>query len=133
LGKREKLYMGLILGFLTASLLFLGGCIPEGTAEEGDFLTSIWPIIMFLVLLFGLMYFVMIRPQRKRQQEHQELVQELRKGDKVVTAGGIYGQIETISDESVVLKIESGATIRVARSSVAGKQIQEATRIGKIG
>ena len=45
-------------------------------------------------------------------------MEELKRGDKVVTAGGIYGQIETISDDSVVLKIESGTTIRVSRSSV---------------
>jgi len=122
--------MGVIAGFLVTTLVFMGGCIPEGTGEEGDFTTSIWPIIIFLVFLFGMMYFVMIRPQRKRQQEHQQMVGELRKGDKVITAGGIYGQIETVSDENVVLKIESGATIRVARSSVAGKQGQGETRIG---
>jgi len=122
--------MGVILGFLVTTLVFMGGCIPGGTGEEGDFTTSIWPILIFLVLLFGMMYFVMIRPQRKRQQEHQQMVGELQKGDKVITAGGIYGQIETVSDENVVLKIESGATIRVAKSSVVGKQGQEMTRIG---
>ena len=121
---------GVIAGFLVTTLVFMGGCIPEGTGEEGDLFTSIWPIIIFLVFLFGMMYFVMIRPQRKRQQEHQQLVGELRKGDKVITAGGIYGQIETVSDENVVLKIESGATIRVAKSSVVGQQGQGETRIG---
>ena len=130
MGKRKMLNMGVIVGFLSTTLVFMGGCIPEGTGEEGDFTTSIWPILIFLVLLFGMMYFVMIRPQRKRQQEHQQLVEELRKGDKVITAGGIYGQIETVSDENVVLKIESGATIRVAKSSIVGKQEQGETRIG---
>ena len=130
MGKRKILNMGLILGLVTTGLVFISGCIPEGTGEEGDFATSIWPIIIFLVFLFGMMYFVMIRPQRKRQQEHQQLVEELRKGDKVITAGGIYGQIETVSDENVVLKIESGATIRVAKSCVVGKQEQGETRIG---
>ncbi len=130
MGKRKMLNMGVIAGFLSTTLVFMGGCIPEGTAEEGDLFTSIWPIIIFLVFLFGMMYFVMIRPQRKRQQEHQQLVEELRKGDKVITAGGIYGQIETVSDENVVLKIESGATIRVAKSSVVGQQGQGETRIG---
>ena len=65
------------------------------------------------------MYLVLIRPQRKRQKEHQQLIEELKKGDRVITAGGIYGQIESISDDSVVLKIESGTTIRVAKDSVA--------------
>ena len=67
-------------------------------------------------------YFLTIRPRRKMQKKHQELVAELRRGDKVMTAGGIYGQIESISEDSVVLKVESGTTIRVARSSVTGKQ-----------
>ena len=78
--------------------------------------------ILFLVLIFAAMYFFMIKPQRKRQKEQQELLQELRRGDKVVTTGGIYGQIESISQDTVVLKIESGATMKVARISIAGKQ-----------
>lgn len=110
---------GLIVGLLITVLVFIGGCAPapEG-AEEG----SPWSLIIFLVLIFGIFYFLLIRPQRRRQREHQELVQELQKGDKVITAGGIYGVIESISDESVVLKIESGSTIRVAKGSVSGRR-----------
>jgi preprotein translocase subunit YajC len=84
-------------------------------------LQSIAPIL-FLVLIFAAMYFLMIKPQRKRQKEQQELVQELRRGEKVVTTGGIYGQIESVSQDTVVLRIESGATMKVARISIAGKQ-----------
>ena len=78
--------------------------------------------IIFLVLIFGLFYFVMVRPQRKRQKEHQTMVQELQKGDRVITAGGIYGTIDSLNEESIVLKVESGATIRVARGSVIGRR-----------
>ena len=87
-------------------------------------LQSIAPIL-FLVLIFAAMYFFMIKPQRKRQKQQQELVQELRRGDKVVTTGGIYGQIENVSQDTVVLRIESGATMKVARISIAGKQGKE--------
>ena len=121
----------LLLGLLITSLFFVNGCLattPEGETE-GDFLSSIWPMLIFLVVIFVLMYFVMIRPQRKRQQEQQNMLQELQKGDRVITAGGIYGQIESISEENAVLKIESGATIRIARSSIIGKQSEE-TKIG---
>ena len=83
--------------------------------------TSIIYIIVFLVVIFALFYFFMIRPQRKRQKEHEALVGQLRNGDKVITAGGIYGHVESVSQDSVVLKVESGATIRVAKSSIAGK------------
>jgi preprotein translocase subunit YajC len=122
LGKRKTLTLGLIFGVLTIALVFTGGCMPEGTEGGTEGITGMWPMLAFLVVLFALMYFVMIRPQRKKQQEHQDLLQELRRGDKVMTAGGIYGQIDSLNDDSVVLKVESGATIRVARSSVVGKR-----------
>jgi len=115
------LKLGSISGLLIALLAFAGGCIPAA-GEEGEAAGFDWTIIVFLVVIFGLFYLLMVRPQRKRQKEHTTLVQELQKGDRVVTAGGIYGQIESIGDESVVLKIESGASIRVARSSIAGRQ-----------
>ena len=113
--KKKMLNLGLIVGLLI-SVVFIGGCAPSG--EEG----SIVPMIIFLVVIFGLMYLVLIRPQRKRQREHQQLVEELKRGDRVITAGGIYGQIESVSDDSVVIKVESGVTMRVARSSVAVKR-----------
>ena len=107
----------LITGLFITSLVFIGGCVtPEGAEGEGS--ASIVPMLIFLVVIFGIFYLIMIRPQRKRQKEHDKLIQELKKGDKVVTAGGIYGTIESLSDDSVVMKIESGGTIRVARSSV---------------
>ena len=67
----------------------------------------------------------MIRPQRKKQKEQQEVVEQLQKGDKVVTVGGIYGQIESLSEDSVILKVESGMTMRVARGGIAGKREEE--------
>ncbi len=116
--KNKMLNLVLILG-LVISLLFLGGCIPAEAPEGGGF---DWTIIIFLVLIFGVFYFIFIRPQRRRQKEHQEMVQELRRGDRVVTAGGIYGIIESVSDDNVVIKVESGTTIRVAKGSVALKR-----------
>jgi len=116
-GKIKILNLGLIVGLLT-SIVFIGGCVPAGAEEEA----SIWPMLIFVVLFLGLMYFVMIRPQRKRQKEHQQLIEELKRGDRVVTAGGIYGAIESISDDSVIIKVESGATMRVAKGSVSLKR-----------
>ncbi len=116
--KTKILKLGLIGGLLT-SVAFLGGCIPADTEGGG---TSIWTMLIFVVLLFGLMYFVMIRPQRKRQKEHRRLIEELQRGDRVVTAGGIHGVIENISEDTVIIKVESGATMRVAKGSVSLKQ-----------
>ena len=118
MGKKKKLLnLGLVAGLLI-TLVSMGGCaLPEGTDGGFD-----WTIIIFLVLIFAVFYFLMIRPQRKRQKDHQELMQDLKKGDKVITIGGIHGQIESVSDDSVLLKVESGTTIRVSRASVAGKR-----------
>ena len=115
MGKKMKLWL---IGGLLTTLAFISGCVPpEG--DEGGFN---WSLIIFLVFIFGIFYFLLIRPQRKKQREHQQLVEELNKGDKVITAGGIYGVIESISDENVVIKVESGTTIRVAKGSVAGRR-----------
>ena len=116
--KNRRLKSGLMVGLLITLLVFIGGCVtPEGA--EGGFSPT---IIIFLVLIFGMFYLLMIRPQRKRQKEHQQLIEELKRGDKVVTAGGIYGVIESISEDSVVIKVESGATMRVTKGSVTLKR-----------
>jgi len=85
-------------------------------------LEAIAPMIIFLVLIFAMMYFLMIRPQHRRQKEQQELLERIKKGEKVVTSSGIYGQIESISEDTIVLKLESGATMRVAKGSVVSEQ-----------
>ena len=110
---------GLITGLLVTALALAGGCYP---AAEGQEATSPWLMIVFLVLIVGMFYFVMVRPQRKRQKEHESMTQQLQKGDRVITAGGIHGTIESLSDDSIVIKVESGATLRVARGSVAARR-----------
>lgn len=107
-----------LVAALLINVAFAGGCAPS---EEGDYTTTIY-MVVFLVLMFGVFYFLIIRPQRKRQQDQQELLSNLRPGDRVITIGGIYGRIESLREDSVILKIESGATIRVSRRGIAGKQ-----------
>jgi preprotein translocase subunit YajC len=81
-----------------------------------------WGMVIFLVAIFAIMYFLMIRPRQKQQKQHEEMVKELRAGDRVIIAGGIYGQIERLGEDTAILKIESGATMKVARNSILGKQ-----------
>lgn len=114
-----------VAGLLLVLLVFLSGCFPAATTTPGTTGSSsgsIWPMIAFLVVIFALFYFVMIRPQRKRQKAQQEMTQNLQKGDQVITAGGIFGRIESLNEDSVIIKIESGGTLRVARGSVAVRQ-----------
>ena len=113
------LKLGLFTGLLITLLVFVGGCVPAPEGGEGGF---DWSLIIFLVLIFAVFYFLIIRPQRKRQKEHDNLVQELRKGDNVITSGGIHGVIETVSDEVVLMKIESGTIVRVEKNSVVRRR-----------
>jgi preprotein translocase subunit YajC len=91
---------------------------------EMEQLEGMAPMILFLLLMVAAIYFLMIRPQRKRQKEQQELLERIRSGEKVITSSGIYGQVESVSEDTVVLKLESGATIRVAKSTVVAKQVK---------
>ncbi len=74
--------------------------------------------ILFLIGIIGMFYFFMIRPIRQREKQHDRMVAELEKGDMVITAGGMYGQVEIIDEDSVVIKVESGALIRVIKGGV---------------
>jgi len=82
---------------------------------------GIWPLIIMLVLLVAMFYFFLVRPMRQREKKHDEMVADLEKGDEVITAGGMYGIVEKIDDNSVVLKVESGAMIRVTKGGVINK------------
>jgi preprotein translocase subunit YajC len=80
-----------------------------------DLLMSILPF----VLIFVIMYFLIIRPQRQRMKQHQELVANLRRGDTVVTAGGLIGKVSKVVDESEVqLELAEGLKVRAVRSMI---------------
>jgi len=81
---------------------------------------SAWSSILFLVLLVGLFYVMLIRPQRQRMKKQQELAASLEIGDRVQTLGGIYGSVVSIDEDSVVLALEEGR-MRVSRRAIAGK------------
>jgi preprotein translocase subunit YajC len=114
---------GLVTVLLIAVMVLIGGCVPAATTTAGGepvepTFWSQYGMIIFLVLIFAVFYFVMIRPQRKRQKEQQAMVSALQKGDKVITAGGIYGVIEKVEEQSVVIKVEGGTLLKVAKGSV---------------
>jgi len=74
--------------------------------------------ILMMVAVFGIMYFMMIRPQQKRQKEIQKMRESMKVGDKVVTAGGIHGKIKEINDSSFLIEIAENVKIRVEKASV---------------
>ncbi len=78
------------------------------------------PMFMML-LMFGVFYFILIRPQAKKQKEHQAMLAALGKGDVIVTRGGVIGKISGVKDNELVVEVQEKVRIRVLRSHVDGK------------
>ena len=79
------------------------------------------PMLMML-MIFGIFYFIMIRPQVKKQKEHQAMLSKLGKGDEVITRGGVIGKITGVSDDGVlVLELQEKVRVRVPRAYIEGK------------
>jgi preprotein translocase subunit YajC len=77
-----------------------------------------WSGILMMVIIVAIFYFFMIRPQQKKQKEIQKAREALKVGDKVITAGGIYGKIKEIGDLYMVIEIANGVNIRIDKTSV---------------
>ncbi|WP_224249309.1 preprotein translocase subunit YajC [Hyalangium gracile] len=75
----------------------------------------------FIALLVAIMYFVMIRPQQKQAKTHRELLAGLKKGDEVVTQGGILGKIHQVAEQTVTLEVANGVRLRVLKRSIYAK------------
>jgi preprotein translocase subunit YajC len=76
--------------------------------------------IVFMALLFAVFYFILIRPQQKKQKEHRQLLEKLKKGDRVVTTGGIHGSIVSLSDTVVTVEIADKVKVKVDRNCIVG-------------
>ncbi len=87
------------------------------------------PILSFLplILIFGIFYFFLIRPQQKRQKELQKVVSELKKGDRVVTTGGILGTVTSLQNDYVVMKVgdNENTKIEILKSAIAGLRTEK--------
>ncbi|MDY0005117.1 MAG: preprotein translocase subunit YajC [Polyangia bacterium] len=79
-------------------------------------------MVLPLVLMFVIFYFFLIRPQQKKQKEHQEMLTALRKGDRIVTTGGILGTVTGLTDQYAVIEIQEKVRMKILRSHIAGKQ-----------
>ncbi len=97
-----------------------GGGQPQGPAAM---LSSFMP----LILIFVIFYFLLIRPQSKKAKEHKQMLEDLKKGDKVMTNGGIYGLIDDIDAETATLKIgiKDDVKVKINRGHIAGLRTKE--------
>jgi preprotein translocase subunit YajC len=98
---------------MTSSLSYILLQAPATQSGGGN-----WTMLLMLVAVFAIMYFMMIRPQQKRQKEIQKMRESLKVGDKVVTAGGIHGKIKEVNDSVFLVEIAENIRIRVDKASV---------------
>ena len=85
---------------------------------------SAWVQLIPFVLVLGIFYFIILLPMRKKQQKVQQFLESLKEGDKVITTGGIYGQVTRISGDTVQLQIADKVRIQVSKAAVGGLQGQ---------
>ena len=76
-------------------------------------------LIIMMAIFFGIMYFMIIRPQQKRAKEHKELIASITKGDEVVAGGGIIGKVTNVGDNFIEMSVSDNTTIKVQRQAVA--------------
>ena len=84
----------------------------------GQDLSNMFPLIMMLSI-FVIFYFLLIRPQQKKAKEHREFLENLKRGDRIITAGGLVGDIITITDQTLTLEIADKVRVEVGRPYVA--------------
>ncbi len=79
--------------------------------------------IIYIVLLFGLLYFLMIRPQQQRQKKHQEMIRNIKVNDKVVTAGGLYGTVVKVKEDTFIVRVADNVRVEVLKTAIG--QVRE--------
>jgi preprotein translocase subunit YajC len=102
-----------------SSTVFISSAFAQTApaAAGGDIMSSLTGMLP-LVLMFVVLYFVMIRPQMKRQKEHKAMIDALAKGDEVATAGGLLGKVSKIGDTTLSVEIATGVEVQLQRSAV---------------
>ena len=100
--------------------MFISSAIAQtapAAAAGGDIQSSLMSMLP-LVLMFVVLYFVMIRPQMKKQKEHRAMIEAVTKGDEVVTSGGLLGKVSKLGDNYLGLEVSTGVEVQIQRSAV---------------
>src|SRR6478672_107408 len=105
----------MVMQSVVMAQLFGGGGPGAGSGSSSGTLLSLIPF----VLIFVIFYFLLILPQQKRQKQQKALLEALKKGDKVITASGIWGTVTNLGKETVTLQIADNAKIRIQREHIA--------------
>ena len=104
--------------------------LQAATAAEGAPQQNSWSFWVIMILIFVVFYFFMIRPQQKKQKELQKQRDALKKGDKVITAGGIYGIIKEVQETTFLIEVSKDTTLKVDKGSVyvSAEEAQQAPK-----
>ena len=100
--------------------MFLSSAFAQtapAAAAGGDMQSTLMSMLP-LLLMFGVLYFVMIRPQMKKQKEHRDMIDALAKGDEIVTAGGLLGKVSKMDEAYIGVELASGVEVQMQRSAV---------------
>ncbi|MEW6388578.1 MAG: preprotein translocase subunit YajC [Thermodesulfobacteriota bacterium] len=90
-----------------------------GAGGAGD-AGSMWTAVLPLILMVGIFYFLLIRPQQKKAKEHRQFLENLKKGDRVITSGGICGEVTSISEQTIIMEVADKVRVEVGRPYIAG-------------
>ncbi len=118
-----------LIGFSASVLALLSGCMPQASAAAGAEGTGMGPqtIIMYvgvMVVFFGAMYFIAIRPQKKQEKEQKAMLASMAVGDLVLTSSGFYGKIIDITDDTVIIEFGNNKNCRIPMQKSAVIQIE---------
>ena len=97
-------------------LAYAMGSLPQGSGGPASFLIQLAP----MVAIFAILYFLLIRPQQRQRREKDEMLRNIKKGDRIITQGGLIGTVVGLSGETVTLKIADSVRVECLRSAVTG-------------
>jgi len=100
-------------------LAFAMGGAPGGAAGSAGGGMAAFQQVIPLVFMFAIFYFLLIRPQQKKAKEHKALLESMKKGDNVITAGGVHGKITAVENDLVTLEVANNVNIKITKSYIA--------------
>jgi preprotein translocase subunit YajC len=106
---------------MLTGMAYAMGPSPQAGQGQGGGLIGFLP----LILIFVIFYFMLIRPQQKRAKEHKVMLENLKKGDKVITSGGEYGVIEEVKTNTVIVKISENVKVKYGKAYIAAVRTEE--------
>jgi len=109
-------YSSIIASVAAAMAIITPAYAEAAPADGGGGFASLIPLVLIMVIF----YFLLIRPQQKKVKQHRTLVDELKKGDKIITGGGLYAKITDVKDDTLKVEIADGVRIKVKRDTIIG-------------